>query len=101
MASKLVLILDDLLWVLTDSQLKAMVQYAKSLSEAIEKSAEQRKSLASETAQVGQLIVSLYHYQVFHNTIVWLAVLIYFRECSVIHFNSAVYLKLHWGGIVV
>lgn len=51
-ASKLVLILDDLLWVLTDSQLKAMVQYAKSLSEAIEKSAEQRKSLATETAQV-------------------------------------------------
>ncbi|XP_032299983.1 UHRF1-binding protein 1-like isoform X4 [Coturnix japonica] len=50
-ASKLVLILDDLLWVLTDSQLKAMVQYAKSLSEAIEKSAEQRKSLATETAQ--------------------------------------------------
>ncbi|NWX99752.1 UH1BL protein, partial [Nothoprocta ornata] len=50
-ASKLVLILDDLLWVLTDSQLKAMVQYAKSLSEAIEKSTEQRKSLASETTQ--------------------------------------------------
>ncbi|KAH0616778.1 hypothetical protein JD844_028163 [Phrynosoma platyrhinos] len=50
-ASKLILILDDLLWVLTDSQLKAMVQYAKSLSEAIEKSAEQRKSLPSEPAQ--------------------------------------------------
>ncbi|XP_077195276.1 bridge-like lipid transfer protein family member 3B isoform X1 [Paroedura picta] len=48
-ASKLILILDDLLWVLTDSQLKAMVQYAKSLSEAIEKSAEQRKSLATES----------------------------------------------------
>ncbi|XP_061663109.1 UHRF1-binding protein 1-like isoform X2 [Syngnathoides biaculeatus] len=47
-ASKLVLILDDLLWVLTDSQLKAMVQYAKSLSEAMEKSAQQRKSLAAE-----------------------------------------------------
>ncbi|XP_061617590.1 UHRF1-binding protein 1-like isoform X3 [Phyllopteryx taeniolatus] len=47
-ASKLVLILDDLLWVLTDSQLKAMVQYAKSLSEAMEKSAQQRKSLATE-----------------------------------------------------
>ncbi|XP_069485483.1 bridge-like lipid transfer protein family member 3B isoform X2 [Ambystoma mexicanum] len=46
--SKLILMLDDLLWVLTDSQLKAMVQYAKSLSEAIEKSAEQRKSMASE-----------------------------------------------------
>uniref|UniRef100_A0A671L4H0 UHRF1-binding protein 1-like n=1 Tax=Sinocyclocheilus anshuiensis TaxID=1608454 RepID=A0A671L4H0_9TELE len=37
-ASKLILILDDLLWVLTDSQLKAMVQYATSLSEAMEKS---------------------------------------------------------------
>uniref|UniRef100_A0A8C4Z9D3 Chorein N-terminal domain-containing protein n=1 Tax=Gadus morhua TaxID=8049 RepID=A0A8C4Z9D3_GADMO len=51
-ASKLVLILDDLLWVLTDSQLKAMVQYAKSLSEAMERSAQQRKSMASEE-QVG------------------------------------------------
>ncbi|CAN9508498.1 unnamed protein product [Ophioblennius macclurei] len=47
-ASKLILILDDLLWVLTDSQLKAMVQYAKSLSEAMEKSAQQRKSTAPE-----------------------------------------------------
>lgn len=47
-ASKLILILDDLLWVLTDSQLKAMVQYAKSLSEAMEKSAQQRKSMAAE-----------------------------------------------------
>uniref|UniRef100_A0A8C2IAQ6 UHRF1 binding protein 1-like n=1 Tax=Cyprinus carpio TaxID=7962 RepID=A0A8C2IAQ6_CYPCA len=51
-ASKLILILDDLLWVLTDSQLKAMVQYAKSLSEAMEKSAAQRKSMAPETTQV-------------------------------------------------
>ncbi|XP_054910822.1 UHRF1-binding protein 1-like isoform X2 [Poeciliopsis prolifica] len=47
-ASKLILILDDLLWVLTDSQLKAMVQYAKSLSEAMEKSAQQRKSRAAD-----------------------------------------------------
>ncbi|MEE6478205.1 hypothetical protein FKM82_011781 [Ascaphus truei] len=51
LASKLVLILDDLLWVLTDSQLKAMVQYAKSLSEAIEKSTQQGKSMASEPTQ--------------------------------------------------
>uniref|UniRef100_A0A8C5QM80 Bridge-like lipid transfer protein family member 3B n=1 Tax=Leptobrachium leishanense TaxID=445787 RepID=A0A8C5QM80_9ANUR len=50
-ASKLILMLDDLLWVLTDSQLKAMVQYAKSLSEAIEKSTEQRKSMVSESTQ--------------------------------------------------
>ncbi|XP_057179715.1 UHRF1-binding protein 1-like isoform X2 [Triplophysa rosa] len=51
-ASKLILILDDLLWVLTDSQLKAMVQYAKSLSEAMEKSAAQRKSMGSDTTPV-------------------------------------------------
>ncbi|KAG8438762.1 hypothetical protein GDO86_005091 [Hymenochirus boettgeri] len=50
-ATKLILMLDDLLWVLTDSQLKAMVQYAKSLSEAIEKSTEQRKSNASDSTQ--------------------------------------------------
>ncbi|KTF80501.1 hypothetical protein cypCar_00019336, partial [Cyprinus carpio] len=49
---ELILILDDLLWVLTDSQLKAMVQYAKSLSEAMEKSAAQRKSMAPDTTQV-------------------------------------------------
>lgn len=51
-ASKLVLLLDDLLWVLTDSQLKAMAQYSKSLSEVIEKSAQQRKSMASAPTQV-------------------------------------------------
>ncbi|GAA6104242.1 UHRF1-binding protein 1-like isoform X1, partial [Tachysurus ichikawai] len=60
-ASKLILILDDLLWVLTDSQLKAMVQYAKSLSEAMEKSALQRKSMASDS-QVGvSLFVTVSH----------------------------------------
>ncbi len=51
-ATKLILILDDLLWVLTDSQLKAMLQYAKSLSEAMEKSAAQRKSMAPDNTQV-------------------------------------------------
>uniref|UniRef100_A0A8C1QC54 UHRF1 binding protein 1-like n=1 Tax=Cyprinus carpio TaxID=7962 RepID=A0A8C1QC54_CYPCA len=55
-ASKLILILDDLLWVLTDSQLKAMVQYAKSLSEAMEKSAAQRKSMPPDTTQVSQQV---------------------------------------------
>uniref|UniRef100_A0A3Q3EYH1 Bridge-like lipid transfer protein family member 3A n=1 Tax=Labrus bergylta TaxID=56723 RepID=A0A3Q3EYH1_9LABR len=44
LASKLLFILDDLLWVLTDSQLKAIIHYSKSLSEAMEKSAQQRKS---------------------------------------------------------
>lgn len=52
LASKLFFILDDLLWVLTDSQLKAIIHYAKSLSEAMEKSAQQRKSMAAETLQV-------------------------------------------------
>ncbi|XP_066866058.1 bridge-like lipid transfer protein family member 3B isoform X10 [Kogia breviceps] len=57
-ATKLVLMLDDLLWVLTDSQLKAMVQYAKSLSEAIEKSTEQRKSMAPEPTQISTVAPS-------------------------------------------
>ncbi|XP_049997131.1 bridge-like lipid transfer protein family member 3A [Alexandromys fortis] len=51
-ASKLTFLLDDLLWVLTDSQLKAMMKYAESLSEAMEKSAQQRKSLAPEPVQL-------------------------------------------------
>lgn len=55
MASKLMFLLDDLLWVLTDSQLKAMMKYAESLSEAMEKSAQQRKSLAPESVQVSEL----------------------------------------------
>lgn len=62
-ASKLILILDDLLWVLTDSQLKAMVQYAKSLSEAMEKSAQQRKSMATEDqVPVGDLTLIIFSY---------------------------------------
>ncbi|XP_041953572.1 UHRF1-binding protein 1 isoform X1 [Alosa sapidissima] len=51
LASKLFFILDDLLWVLTDSQLKAIIHYAKSLSEAMEKSAQQRKSMAADSLQ--------------------------------------------------
>ncbi|XP_019907544.3 UHRF1-binding protein 1 isoform X2 [Esox lucius] len=51
LASKLLFILDDLLWVLTDSQLKAVIHYAKSLSEVMEKSAQQRKSMAAESLQ--------------------------------------------------
>uniref|UniRef100_A0A8D2BCK6 Bridge-like lipid transfer protein family member 3A n=1 Tax=Sciurus vulgaris TaxID=55149 RepID=A0A8D2BCK6_SCIVU len=52
LASKLMFLLDDLLWVLTDSQLKAMMKYAESLSEAMDKSAQQRKSLAPEPVQI-------------------------------------------------
>uniref|UniRef100_UPI00358E0A9A bridge-like lipid transfer protein family member 3B isoform X2 n=1 Tax=Myxine glutinosa TaxID=7769 RepID=UPI00358E0A9A len=53
LASKLTLVLDDLLWVLTDSQLCAVVQYAQSLKESIERSAQQRKNLAGGSVQVG------------------------------------------------
>uniref|UniRef100_A0A3B5M1L5 Bridge-like lipid transfer protein family member 3A n=1 Tax=Xiphophorus couchianus TaxID=32473 RepID=A0A3B5M1L5_9TELE len=52
LASKLLFHLDDLLWVLTDSQLKAIIHYAKSLSEAMEKSAQQRKSMTAESLQM-------------------------------------------------
>ncbi|XP_077456851.1 bridge-like lipid transfer protein family member 3A [Stigmatopora argus] len=51
LASKLLFILDDLLWVLTDSQLKAIICYAKSLSEAMEKSAQQRKNMTTDSLQ--------------------------------------------------
>ena len=60
LASKLLFILDDLLWVLTDSQLKAIIHYAKSLSEGMEKSAQQRKTMDHDTLQVN--IVYEYHY---------------------------------------
>ncbi|XP_053562766.1 bridge-like lipid transfer protein family member 3A [Bombina bombina] len=43
LSTKLSLILDDLLWVLTDSQLRALLSYTKSLSEAVQKSVQQRK----------------------------------------------------------
>ncbi|XP_060701523.1 bridge-like lipid transfer protein family member 3A isoform X1 [Hemiscyllium ocellatum] len=46
--SKLMFLLGDLLWVLTDSQLKAMIEYAQSLSEAMENSATQRKRMAPD-----------------------------------------------------
>ncbi|XP_070766731.1 bridge-like lipid transfer protein family member 3A [Enoplosus armatus] len=60
LASKLLFILDDLLWVLTDSQLKAIIHYAKSLSEAMEKSAQQRKSRTAESLQTAPPSPSLH-----------------------------------------
>ncbi|CAH1786953.1 unnamed protein product, partial [Owenia fusiformis] len=48
LATKLQFNLDDLLWVLTDSQLKAMLLFMKSLKQIIEKSSEQTKRLAGE-----------------------------------------------------
>ena len=51
-STRLMLYLDDLLWVLTDTQLKAAILYANSLKETIEKSRKQSKNLAAEKLQV-------------------------------------------------
>ncbi|GFO39322.1 uhrf1-binding protein 1-like protein [Plakobranchus ocellatus] len=47
-SSRLTLLLDDLLWVLTITQLKAAILYANSLKVVIERSAQQSKRLAAE-----------------------------------------------------
>ena len=44
--------LDDLLWVLTDSQLKAAIVFANSLKEIVKRSAAQSKLLAHEKLKV-------------------------------------------------
>ncbi|KAG8450997.1 hypothetical protein GDO86_003324 [Hymenochirus boettgeri] len=50
LSSKISLLLDDLLWVLTDSQLRALLSYTKSLSEAVQKSVRQRKEGTEDQA---------------------------------------------------
>lgn len=53
MGSKLVLILDELLWVLTDSQLKAALHFLDSLSGLIKKADEVvRKKKAARKLEV-------------------------------------------------
>ncbi|CAL1533724.1 unnamed protein product, partial [Lymnaea stagnalis] len=47
-SSRLTFLLDDLLWVLTITQLKAAILYANSLKEVIERSSQQSKRLAAE-----------------------------------------------------
>ena len=51
-ASRLQVNLDDLLWVLTDSQMKAAIVFANSLRDVIQKSNKQSKHLAAEKLQV-------------------------------------------------
>ncbi|XP_056413624.1 bridge-like lipid transfer protein family member 3A isoform X3 [Hyla sarda] len=43
LSTKLSFFLDELLWVLTDSQLRALLSYTKSLSEAVQKSVRQKE----------------------------------------------------------
>lgn len=51
-ASRLQVNLDDLLWVLTNSQLKAALTFASSLRDIVAKSNEQSKRLAAEKLRV-------------------------------------------------
>lgn len=46
------LLLDDLLWVLTDTQLKAAILYLNSLNDMMEKSRQQSKNIAAEKLDV-------------------------------------------------
>lgn len=58
LGSRLCIILDELLWVLTDSQLKAALHFADSLTELIREATEvTRKSKAAR-----KLEVMLFHY---------------------------------------
>ncbi|XP_071104547.1 bridge-like lipid transfer protein family member 3B [Haliotis cracherodii] len=50
-STRVMLLLDDILWVLTASQLKAAILYSNSLKEVIERSAQQSKKLAAEKLQ--------------------------------------------------
>ena len=51
-ATRVMLLLDDLLWVLTDTQLKAAILYINSLKDMIEKSRQQSKNVAAEKLDV-------------------------------------------------
>lgn len=60
MGSRLAIILDDLLWVLTDSQLKAALHFLDSLSGLIQKATQiTRKTKAARKLEVGSKNVFL------------------------------------------
>lgn len=65
MGSRLVIILDDLLWVLTDSQLKAALHFLDSLGGLIEKATTlERKTKAARKLEVGTgLFINLFNFQ--------------------------------------
>ncbi|XP_062591899.1 bridge-like lipid transfer protein family member 3B isoform X2 [Saccostrea cucullata] len=58
-STRVMLLLDDLLWVLTDTQLKAAILYINSLKDMIEKSRAQSKNNAAEALDI-QGLTSLY-----------------------------------------
>lgn len=56
MGSMLVIILDDLLWVLTDSQLKAALHFLDSLSDLVQKATQvTRKAKAARKLEVSSI----------------------------------------------
>lgn len=60
MGSKLVVILDDLLWVLTDSQLKAALHFLDSLAGLVQKATNiTRKVKAARKFEVNNFTLSL------------------------------------------
>jgi hypothetical protein len=52
LATRVMLLLDDLLWVLTDTQLKAAILYINSLKDMMKKSRQQSKNTAAEKLDV-------------------------------------------------
>lgn len=52
-ASKVQFIMDDLLWILTDTQMKAAVIFARHLKQNMDKANEQSKAEVVQTLQVG------------------------------------------------
>lgn len=51
-ATKLQFIMDDLLWIITDSQMKAAVVFAKHLKDNMDRANEQSKRTAAQKLQV-------------------------------------------------
>lgn len=56
-ATRVMLLLDDLLWVLTDTQLKAAILYINSLKDMMEKSRQQSKNIAAEKLDVSRYVL--------------------------------------------
>ena len=52
MGTRLQFIMDDLLWIITDSQMKAAVLFARHLKDNIDKANEQSKAQAAATLRV-------------------------------------------------
>lgn len=50
--------MDDLLWIITDSQMKAAVVFARHLKDNIDKASEQSKALAAASLRVRMIQAS-------------------------------------------